>query len=157
MTFFAWHLFGAMKSQSMIECTETIVSGTLSNAENSHHLRWKSYIRTDIATHSALLAACCCTPVMNLRCELWFNTLISTLILVWALKGCHIHISYGNCSETCMLMTGKIKRNFLWKSGKAVAASLLRFSILPINVQRLYSSLLPSSYSLTSTWLTCLQ
>lgn len=113
VTFFAWHLFGAMKSQSMTECTETIVSGTLSNAENSHHLRWKSYIRTDTATHSALLAACCCTPVMNLRCELWFNTLISTLILVWALKGCHIHISYGNCSETCMLMTGKIKRNFL--------------------------------------------
>lgn len=71
--FFTWHLFGGMKSQSMTEHTEKIISGTLSNAENSHHLRWKSCIRTHIAAHSALLAASCCTPVLNLHCELWLT------------------------------------------------------------------------------------
>lgn len=59
-----------------------MVCDTLSRAESSHHLSWNCHIRTRIAAHSALLETSRATPKMNLHCELQFNGLISTLILV---------------------------------------------------------------------------
>lgn len=67
-----------------MEGTEKMMCGILSRAESSHHARWKNHIRTHIAAHSALLESCCASPMINLHCELWFNSLISTLVFTWA-------------------------------------------------------------------------
>ena len=81
---FFWMVSPWWYEKPICDGSHRAVCGTLSRAESSHCLRWKSHIKTHIAAHSALLETSCATPVMNLHCELWFNCLISTLILVLA-------------------------------------------------------------------------